>query len=50
VAAVLCSLAPQLRPDEGGEHDIPPSEIVPTGEEIYAAVKVFVRSVLDNPL
>jgi len=40
----------QLRPDEGGQHDIPPSEIVPTGQEIYAAVKVFARTVLDNPL
>jgi hypothetical protein len=40
----------QLRPDEGGQHDIPPTEILPTGQEIYAAVKVFARSVLDAPL
>ena len=42
--------APQLRPGEGGQHDIPPTEIVPTGEENYAAIQVFARYVLDNPL
>ena len=43
----------ELRPDKGlggSGFVLPPREIIPTGEEIFAAMLAFTKTVLDHPL
>eukprot|EP00158_Paraphelidium_tribonemae_P004291 Partr_v1_DN26677_c5_g1_i3_m69237 putative Carboxypeptidase len=42
----------ELRPDgySSGGFVLPPSQIIPTGEEIYEAIKYFAKAVVEDPL